>query len=198
MMVVALRPTGRQLSERQVESMGALLSAAETEVEEVGYDRLSVRSVAKRAGVAPATAYTYVSSKDHLLAEILWARVLGAPIPEVDLEVDVAGRIAGAVDALSALSVGSPALIAACTQALLSSNVDVAKLREAIGTEVYRRLQVAAAGECDDEAVAVIATTYFGSLLSAGMGHMAYDEVAGFAARATRLLVAGARAGGAT
>ena len=99
MMVVALRPTGRQLSERQVESMGALLSAAETEVEEVGYDRLSVRSVAKRAGVAPATAYTYVSSKDHLLAEILWARVLGAPIPEVDLEVDVAGRIAGAVDA---------------------------------------------------------------------------------------------------
>ena len=191
MMVVALRPTGRQLSERQVESMGALLSAAETEVEEVGYDRLSVRSVAKRAGVAPATAYTYVSSKDHLLAEILWARVLGAPVPDLDRAVDVAERIAGEVDALSTLSVGSPALIAACTQALLSSNVDVAKLREAIGTEVYRRLRLAAAGECDDEAVAVIATTYFGSLLSAGMGHMAYDDVPRFVVSAARLMAAG-------
>lgn len=196
MMEVALRPTGRQLSERQVESMGALLSAAEIEVEEVGYDRLSVRSVAKRAGVAPATAYTYVSSKDHLLAEILWARVLGAPNPDIDRGVDVAERLAAAVDALSALSVGSPALIAACTQALLRSNVDVATLRESIGTEVFRRLHVAAAGEIDDEVVAVITTTYFGSLLSAGMGHMAYDDVAVFVAQATHLVVAGARARG--
>ena len=57
---------------------------------------------------------------------------------------------------------------------------------------MIRRSATKYATSCDDEAVAVIATTYFGSLLSAGMGHMAYDEVAAFAARATRSVTAGA------
>ena len=51
------------------------------EVEEVGYAGLTVRIVARRAGVAPATAYTYFSSKDHLLAEVLWRRMQALPPP---------------------------------------------------------------------------------------------------------------------
>ena len=34
----------------------------------------SPSAIAKRAGVSPATAYTYFSSKDHVLAEVLWRR----------------------------------------------------------------------------------------------------------------------------
>ncbi|HLH28588.1 MAG TPA: helix-turn-helix domain-containing protein, partial [Acidimicrobiales bacterium] len=61
--------TRRRLTERQAEVVADLVRAAAAEVDEAGYDGLTVRSVARRAGVAPATAYHYFSSKDHLLAE---------------------------------------------------------------------------------------------------------------------------------
>ncbi|PQP54595.1 TetR family transcriptional regulator, partial [Mycolicibacterium austroafricanum] len=37
---------------------------------ESSYADLTVRAVAARAKVAPATAYTYFSSKNHLIAEL--------------------------------------------------------------------------------------------------------------------------------
>ncbi len=37
---------------------------------ESSYADLTVRAVAARAKVAPATAYTYFSSKNHLIAEV--------------------------------------------------------------------------------------------------------------------------------
>ena len=37
----------------------------------------------RRAGVAPATAYTYFSSKSHLVAEVFWRR-LSAGVLEPD------------------------------------------------------------------------------------------------------------------
>ena len=63
----------------------ALVRATEAEIEEVGYPGLTVRNVARRAGVAPATAYNYFSSKDHLLAEVLWRRMQSlAPVDPGD------------------------------------------------------------------------------------------------------------------
>jgi len=64
--------TRRRLSPRQAEVVAQLVQSTVEEVEEVGYAGLTVRNVARRAGVAPATAYNYFSSKDHLLAEVLW------------------------------------------------------------------------------------------------------------------------------
>ena len=189
-MTVAAAVPRRQLTDRQVESIDALLAAAEAEVEESGYDGLSVRSVARRAGVATATAYNYVSSKDHLLAELLWRRVAAVPEVAVDPSAPLAERLAATVDALATVTTGSPEVVAACTQGLLSSNVDVVGLRVRIGAEIHRRIAAAAAPA--DEAVAqVLVTTYFGALLSAGMGHMAYEDVPGFVVRAARLMAAG-------
>ena len=189
-MTVAAAVPRRQLTDRQVESIDALLAAAEAEVEESGYDGLSVRSVARRAGVATATAYNYVSSKDHLLAELLWRRVAAVPEVTVDPSAPLAERLAATVDALATVTTGSPEVVAACTQGLLSSNVDVVGLRVRIGAEIHRRIAAAAAPA--DEAVAqVLVTTYFGALLSAGMGHMAYEDVPGFVVRAARLMAAG-------
>ena len=180
----------RRLTDRQVEAIDALIVAAEVEVEEVGYDGLSVRSVARRAGVAPATAYNYVSSKDHLLAELLWRRVAAVPMVQVDPTVALAERLATTVDALASVTTGSPAVIAACTQGLLSSNVDVVALRIRIGSEIHRRI-AAAAAPADEVVAAVLVTTYFGALLSAGMGHMAYEDVPQFVVSAARLMAAG-------
>ena len=59
--------------------MERLVAAAAEEAEERPYADISVRTIAKRAGVAPATAYTYFSGKDHLLAEVLWRRMQASP-----------------------------------------------------------------------------------------------------------------------
>ena len=54
--------------------MHNLTEAAVAELIETGYAALTVRNVARRAGVAPATAYTYFASKEHLVAEVFWRR----------------------------------------------------------------------------------------------------------------------------
>ena len=180
----------RQLSDRQVEVVDRLVAAAEVEVEEKGYEGLSVRNVAKRAGVAPATAYTYFSSKDHLLAELLWRRVLTVPVPIARDDDEPGDRLERAVVDLSMITSGSSAVVAACTQALLSSNPDVKVLREKIGADIHRRLSVAGDGHVDPLVVSVLVTTYFGALLSAGMGHMAYEQVPDFVVTASSLMTA--------
>ena len=46
------------LNPRQTETVEKLLLAGEQELEEVGPEALTIRMVAQRAGVSPATAYT--------------------------------------------------------------------------------------------------------------------------------------------
>ena len=77
-------PTRRQLSARQAATVQKLVEAAVEELREHGYDGLTVRNVARAAGVAPATAYTYFASKDHLVTEVFWRRLEASPRPAVD------------------------------------------------------------------------------------------------------------------
>src|SRR5664280_773474 len=60
------------LSERQSATVLALLDAGLEEVGEVGFEKLTVRSVAQRAGVTHTTAYSYFTSKSHLISELHW------------------------------------------------------------------------------------------------------------------------------
>ena len=71
----------RHLSDRQARTVERLTEAAVDELREVGYPGLTVRAVARRAGVAPATAYTYFASKEHLVAEVFWRRLDGQQRP---------------------------------------------------------------------------------------------------------------------
>ena len=57
---------------RRAETLERLLEAGAEELRAVGHEALTVRTVAARAGVSPATAYTYVASKNHLFAELFW------------------------------------------------------------------------------------------------------------------------------
>ncbi len=116
------QPARRQLSERQAEVMERLVAAAAEEAEERPYGDISVRTIARRAGLAPATAYTYFSGKDHLLAEVLWRRVQASP-HLVDLSLDLPERVADTVRTMGFGTMGSPA-VAACTTALLADGPD--------------------------------------------------------------------------
>jgi AcrR family transcriptional regulator len=196
----AEQPGRRHLSERQAEVMERLVAAAAEEAEERPYAEISVRTIARRAGLAPATAYTYFSGKDHLLAEVLWRRMQGAP-NLVDLTLPLPDRVADTVRSMGFDAMGSPA-VAVCTTALLGDGPDVKRVRSRLGAEITRRLSAAlgpeAATGADPAVLNVLQVTYTGALLSAGMGHLAFDAVPTLMGEATALMTgsgSGARTG---
>jgi AcrR family transcriptional regulator len=180
------QPGRRHLSERQAEVMERLIAAAAEEAEERPYGDMSVRTIAKRAGVAPATAYTYFSGKDHLLAEVLWRRMQASP-SLVDLTLPLPDRVADTVRTMGFGAMGSPA-VAVCTTALLGDGPDVKRVRSRLGAEIGRRLQAALGTATDQAVLNVLQVTYTGALLSAGMGHLAFDAVPSLMAEATALM----------
>jgi AcrR family transcriptional regulator len=181
--------TRRRLSPRQAEVVSLLVQATEDEIDAVGYPGLTVRNVARRAGVAPATAYNYFSSKDHLLAEVLWRRMQGLAPADDDTGRSVHERVAEAVRAMVLFTTESPALVDACTVALLSATPDVKHLRDRIGADIHRRLAAAVGPGVDPLVVRVLETSFSGALLAAGMGHMSSTDIPAFVADAARLLV---------
>ncbi len=175
--VVPTEAPRRHLSARQADLVDRLVAAAAEEVEERDDDAITVRSIAKRAGVSAASAYTYFSSKDHLLAEVLWRRTRELPPPLVDLNRPAADRVADVVRHLGLGTVDSPAVVAACTTALLSNSPDVKAIRERIGGEIHRRLLAALGPDADPRVLRVLETTYIGAMLGAGLGHLAFAEL---------------------
>jgi AcrR family transcriptional regulator len=186
--VLPLEGTRRRLTERQAGMVADLVRAAAAEAGEAGYDGVTVRAVARRAGVAPATAYQYFSSKDHLLAEVLWRHLQALPPVETD-DRPLAERLEEAVGGIVDFAAESTARAEACTVALLGSSPDVRHLRDRIGAEIHRRIAAALGPEADGELVRVLETSYFGALLMAGMGHVAYLDIPSFMASAAERMV---------
>ena len=192
--------TRRRLSPRQAATVARLTEALLAELAAVGYDGLTVRSVARRAGVAPATAYTYFTSKAHLVAEVFWRRLRALPDPGFEPSAPAHERVAGALRALADHVAAEPALAAASTPALLGPDPDVHHLRDRIGAEVHRRVLAALdadgprpAGGADAADRADLADAVdlmlAGALLRAGMGHMAYDALGDRLATLSRLVI---------
>lgn len=186
-----MEATRRRLTERQAEVVQELIDATAAEVDEDGYAGLTVRNVARRAGVAPATAYNYFSSKDHLLAELLWRRMTALPIVDAAVDGSMADRLTQTVQMMMDLTTGSPDLVGACTTALLNATPDVKHLRDRIGAVIHQRFVAAVGPDVDPTIVRVLETTYSGALLMAGMGHMTYAEVPDFLAETARLMTGG-------
>ncbi len=182
----AEQPGRRHLSERQAGVMERLIAAAAEEAEERPYADISVRTIARRAGVAPATAYTYFSGKDHLLAEVLWRCLQSSP-GLVDLTLPLPDRVADTVRTMGFGSMG-PSAVASCTAALLGDGPDVQRVRARLGAEIGRRLSAALGAGGDPAVRNVLQVTYTGALLSAGLGHLAFDAVPGVMAEATALM----------
>ena len=76
----ALESTRRRLTARQADTVERLGRAAVELLAQDGFAALTVRRVAAEAGVGAATAYTYFSSKEHLVAEVFWRRLAESPL----------------------------------------------------------------------------------------------------------------------
>lgn len=180
----------RMLSARQATRLERLVDAAVEELRAHGYEGLTVRAVATRCGVAAATAYTYFASKDHLVAEIFWRRLCA--LPEVDSQP--ASREDAVVDVMKAtisIVADDPAVGAACTVAILAQDPEVSTLRDLIGAEFTRRLELALGDASTPEVLTDLAAYWAGVFLMAGMGYATFAETMENLDRGARALMRG-------
>ncbi len=169
--------TRRRLNSRQVDTVRRLTAAAVEELRASGYAGLTVRNVAARSGVAPATAYTYFSSKNHLIAEVFWRR-LQALEPVAAESNDPTERVVALLREIALLVSDEPNLAIACTNAILGDDPDVQHLRGRIGLEIRNRLEAALGDEADQAVLNALEFAWAGAMVHAGMGYTSYNRVA--------------------
>lgn len=184
----AAEATRRRLTPRQAALVERLVTAAADEARQAGYDGTTVRSAAKRAGVAPATAYTYFASKDHLLAEVLWRRMDAIAPVEHHPGSSPMERLSAELEAVALFMADDPQLAAACTTALLGSGREVFAIRTRFGATLHRRIAGALGEAADARVLRGLELSWSGAMLWAGMGHMAFAEVPGVLIDTARLL----------
>ncbi|MDR7170938.1 AcrR family transcriptional regulator [Nocardia kruczakiae] len=175
---VNMEATRRRLTEKQADTVDRLTKAALEVLSREGFAGLTVRMVAAAAGVGTATAYTYFSSKEHLVAEVFWRRLAADAPPEPEAGADRTTRVVAVLRQIAMLVADEPALAGAVTSALLGTDPDVAHLRTRIGTEIRRRLLDALGPDADPDVVETLELLYAGALVRAGVGYASYAEIA--------------------
>lgn len=172
--------------------MQAIADAVAPELRVGGYEGLTVRSVAKRAGVATATAYTYFASKEHLVCEAFW-RTLRLRAAESTNRVadsdDLARKVIDALSDFAELAAAEPQLVAACTIAMVADDPDVKLLRDRVGADIHRRFVAALGPDADHAIVEALDLAMTGAMIRAGTGHLPYPDIPSRMAHVACLLV---------
>lgn len=187
-------PAGRTpRNRRQEETFRKVLAAGTETMRENSYNDLTVRMVAARAKVAPATAYTYFSSKNHLIAEVYLDLVQQVPY-FTDVNVAMHTRVDQALRHLALVVADEPEVGAACTAALLGGGTDpaVRAVRDRIGAEIHRRIASAIGPGAQPVTVAALQMAFYGALVQAGSGEFTYHEIADRLAGVVHLILTGA------
>jgi AcrR family transcriptional regulator len=167
----------RELNSRQGETLDKLVAAARVELDEVGHELLTIRSVAARAGVSPATAYNYFASRDHLFAELFWRHLATSDLPALTGRSSTR-RLQQTTRHLAGTIAAAPALAAAATKSLLGSDPAVEQLRVRIGTVFADRFRAAMGERVDPRVLETLLFAFSGALLQTGMGLFTYPELA--------------------
>ena len=171
-------PSEPTRNRRQEETFRKVLTAGREMLRESSYADLTVRAVAARAKVAPATAYTYFSSKNHLIAEVYLDMMKQVPF-FTDVNESMVSRVSQSLRSMALVVADEPEVAAACTTALLSGNDEtVRKVRDRIGFEIHRRIRSALGPDADPRVVSALEMTFFGALVNAGSGAYTYHQIA--------------------
>ena len=187
--------TATALNPRQQQTVDRLLDAGESELREAGLDALTVRTVALRAGVSSATAYTYFASKDHLFA-LMFLRHLQTQAPQITGE-GVVARLQSLTRQMATDLADSPELAAAATRALLGTDPSVDRVRRRIGAEYVARFRTALGDRAANGVLDTLLLTFLGALLQAGMGMSTYTEMGDQLDRSIELIMRGPHGGAA-
>jgi AcrR family transcriptional regulator len=167
----------RESNARQVDTLRKLLESAHAEMGDVGHERLTIRTVAARAGVSSATAYNYFASRDHLFAELFWRHLADSETPALTGR-SATRRLQQTTRHLAETISGAPELAAAATKILLGKDPAVAQLRVRIGSVFADRFRRAMGDHVDPKVLATLLFAFQGALLQTGMGLSTYPELA--------------------
>jgi AcrR family transcriptional regulator len=183
-----LESTRRRLTAKQADTVDRLGRAAIDLLRREGFAGLTVRRVAAEAGVGAATAYTYFSSKEHLVAEVFWRRLAASALAS-HVAADPATRVIEVLRHIAMLVADEPEFAGAVTNALLGRDPDVDVLRQRIGREVRDRLSTALGPDIDPAVIDSLEMLYSGALVRAGMGYASYAEIADRLEKSARLML---------
>ncbi|MBW2286980.1 MAG: TetR/AcrR family transcriptional regulator [Deltaproteobacteria bacterium] len=117
--------TEKPLTPAQRARRERLCEAARTLASEGGYSAVTMRAVAQRASVGPATVYRYFSSKDHLIADVHAQRsldVLAEFAARPPRHKRAADRVAAVFRRMLAAAAEDPELAAAGVAAINSAD----------------------------------------------------------------------------
>ena len=167
----------QSLSERQSLTVAALLDAGLVELGDGGYEKLTIRAVAVRAGVTHTTAYSYFTSKAHLISELHWRQMQLLPAPEVAADETFIGRVRAAVDAPAAMVTVNSALARSIFVSILSDEADVRRLRGSVARVLIDRFRTALGPFDDPDLVDTLFMAYSGAMMFAGTGNRDFLEV---------------------
>src|ERR1700739_2757460 len=187
---VARESTRRRLTAKQADTVDRLGHAAIEVLSREGFSGLTIRMVAAEAGVGAATAYTYFSSKEHLVAEVFWRRLASSRSPAGG-SPDPTARVIAVLRHIALLVADEPQLAGAVTNALLGKDPEVKHLRLRIGREIHQRLVTALGPDCAPDVVESLELLYAGALVRAGMGYASYTQIADRLETSAQLLLAG-------
>jgi AcrR family transcriptional regulator len=185
----------RALSRKQRATVEALLDATLELLRERGYEQLTIRSAAERAGVTHTTAYTYFSSKEHLVVEVFWRGLRLVPHEPADLDKPMSVRVTDALRGPGLLVADEPALAEASLSAMLARDADVARVRGKIGGDFVARIQGSLGPDQTPELVEALSIGFSGAMLQAGMGYFTFPGVVDRIASLASMLETGALSG---
>lgn len=168
----------RGLNDKQAATVERLYAEAMRLLKEVGHEDLAMRAVGQRAGVSPATVYTYFSSKDHLFVELFWRVIEQDGAIELTSPTPMS-RLQELVRHLADVVAGVPELTAAVHKSLLAGDPEVHRVRADIGMWCTGQFRDAVGREARLPPQVVMTLTFAltGALLQTGMGVFGYDEL---------------------
>jgi AcrR family transcriptional regulator len=185
---VSFESTRRRVTPKQADTIARLGNAALAVLHREGFSGLTIRMVAAEAGIGAATAYTYFSSKEHLIAEVFWRRLASTPAL-VTGAPDAASRVVAVLRQTAMLIAEHPELGAALTASLVGRNPDVEHLQSRIAREIRDRLTLALGAANEPSVIESLQMLWAGALVYAAMGYATYGEVADQLERSARLIV---------
>ena len=185
----ALESTRRRLTAKQADTVDRLGKAAVDLLNREGFAGLTVRRVAAEAGVGAATAYTYFSSKEHLVAEVFWRRLAGVTAGRRTSPRTAPPASSTSCSHIALLVADEPEFAGAVTTALLGRDPDVEVLRQRIGRDIRDRLTAALGPDIDPDVIDSLEMLYSGALVRAGMGYASYADIARRLEKSARLML---------
>ena len=154
-----------------------VLGATVDLVREVPYSIITMRSIAKRAGVSHGEICAYFRSKDAIVAEIYLERLRAAPLI-VDVEQSARARIAAQFSQLVMLLADEPGVAAACSSALICDEPSVRAIRQRIHAELQRRVRTALRSGAWPEVAETLEFGLLGALVQASCGADTFRQTA--------------------